>query len=303
MASTIIAPLGNIECPSELVISGDVAIERLPSHMTPVIERAREAYIVRHAPMYSHCLVISGTDFSQQQSDEAKALVERFVLLLRIYRPGNVYFNFAVIDEDGWYRAPTVIRQVSLQKLGVFFYMGWGHRGTTQTLRLQSQDVNPLRELFRAHRGRDLLSERPFRYFFRGFHEPYSEDRFLDNIIGMENILVNDTSDQSNVRYKFVDRGCFLLQLSRPETEGASAYVKPLSALYDLRCRIVHASRKEVDWTVAGTQDLLRRSEEFLRMILRIVLERPELAKAATIDKEKRKLYAETRIGKARRKK
>ena len=56
------------------------------------------------------------------------------------------------------------------------------------------------------------MQEPAFRFFFRSYHEPYATDRFLSNAIGLENLLVNDEQEKSSFRYKFVDRGCFLLQ-------------------------------------------------------------------------------------------
>lgn len=292
MATVVVAPLGGIQCDGIVRLADDLTIEPLPAHMLPVIQQARDSYIIRHPPHFGHCLVLERSSLHRDSDNDVKAFVERLVLLLRLYKPGNVYFNFAVIDENGWYRAPTVAVNIVLGQIGVFFYVGWTHRGLGDTFRLSTADSEPLATFVAAHRGADLMKNRSFRYFFRGFHEPYSEDRFLSNVIGLENVLCNDSQDHSNLKYKFVDRGCYLLHQARPHPDGAGGYVKPLGDIYDARSRIVHSAQKDIDWAEASAQSMLQNSEVFLRAVLNLVLQNPGFETAHGIDDAKRRRYA-----------
>ena len=132
-----------------------------------------------------------------------------------------------------------------------------------------------------------------FRYFFRSYHEPYATDRFLSNAIGLENLLVNDSNDWSNIRYKFADRGSFLLQQASPNTAGPDLYFKDLQDIYDGRSGIVHSSKNsDRDWNKEPDIKRLQNSETYLRHLLLYILHHPEMEKSSEVDKAKRQRYA-----------
>jgi len=145
---------------------------------------------------------------------------------MRIFKPGNLYYNFALIDTNDWFFQPNPKKLLKI--FSIFFYMGWSHSGTVQNFNLLNNEIKPLNKFISVNIGNKILDNRSFKYFFRSYHEPFKEDRFLDNAIALENILVNDTKERSNLLYKFVDRGCFLLQQVLPLKNGPEKYAKSL---------------------------------------------------------------------------
>lgn len=291
MACTIIAPLGAIDGASRVVLAPDVWIERMPSHVGPILEKARESYVLRHPPNYSHCLVAQPTHLDTSDDDQIKEFVQQLVLLLRLWKPGDVYFNVIIVDQNGWYHSPTVTVAPAFSMIGIFFYVGWTHRGLSVRYSLGVEEEPGVAAFIAAHRDKRLLDQRSYRFFFTAFHEPYTDDRFLKNAIGLENLLCSDVEEPSNLTYKFMDRGCFLLSRSTPDAADAAAFLKPLKAIYKLRSTLVHSSKKQVDWGNAATSETLRDSERFLRTLLRFVLEHPEFDSAEAIDAAKRATY------------
>ncbi len=130
----------------------------------------------------------------------------------------------------------------------------------------------------------------PFRVAVFSFPEPYTNDRFLDNVLAMENLLVNDSQDHSNISYKFVDRGCFLLKQAI-QLENANVFARSLRKIYSTRSEIVHSKKRPRDWDTDKSKKLLQDSDHYLRELLRYVLEHPEFADSIKVDKAKRDLY------------
>ena len=54
MAITVIAPLGNINCPMPSALSQNATIEAFPDHLREVVQVARENYIIRHPVLYKN---------------------------------------------------------------------------------------------------------------------------------------------------------------------------------------------------------------------------------------------------------
>jgi hypothetical protein len=291
MACTLIAPLGGINGADRVSLAPDIWIERMPSHVGPILDKARQSYVVRHPPNYSHCLV-ARIDYLEAGDDERiKEFVQHIVLLLRLWKAGDVYFNVIIVDHNGWYLSPTVSITPEFSMIGIFFFVGWTHRGLSVRYSLGAAEEPALAEFIAAHRDKRLLDQRSYRFFFTAFHEPYTDDRFLKNAIGLENLLCSDAEEPSNLTYKFVDRGCYLLSRTIPDSSGATEFVKPLKDIYKLRSTLVHSSKKRVDWQEATTSEALRNSERFLRALLRFVLENPECESAEAIDAAKRETY------------
>lgn len=293
---TIVAPLGNIESPSKLIINEKLYLEPIPRHMSPIIKRARDSYMIHHPPAYTHCLVLKSIDLSNSGEVGFRRDLEDIVLLLRLYKPGNVYYNYALIDKNNWYENPMRSQAIGMKEFAVFYYMGWPQKGVDQIFKLTKDDFRSLKVFVNKNIGKTILRTRPFRYFFRGFHEPQVDDRFLDNVIGLENILAGDTKDQSNIRYKFIDRGCFLLANVIPYEGDPNIYAKPLRDIYDTRCEIVHFSKYERDWHSDESVELVKNSDLFLRRILRLILEDEEFLNCEKVDKRKRKAFRQTRV-------
>jgi hypothetical protein len=185
------------------------------------------------------CLVVSLPE-SCRDGEKVRALLDELMLLFRLHRPGNVYYSFIIIDDCDWYDVPDHEKYQRLQAQSLHHYIGWAHPGT-EYLYVDDCAGAPL-AFCCAHRGNTILRTRPYQSFSRGYHEPLSEDRFLRNVIGLENIFVNEVSEQSNVTYKFVDRGCFLLQRAAPHEGGAVAWAEVLKKLYRERGNILRGA-------------------------------------------------------------
>jgi hypothetical protein len=284
--ATLVAPLGNLSIEDTLSLCQDLRIESTPRHMVDLIKRAEKTRLIRHPGKYGYCLVCEDVD-----KKTARSVLEDLVLLLRLYKPGNVYYNYAVIDEYGWYGDPHRKEPVPVSQFAIFFFMGWRHGGLTATYSVTEEDVRPLASFVEHHRGKPLLQTRAYKFFFRGYHEPYAENRFLDNAIGLENILVNDTKEMSNIKYKFVDRGCFLLSKAVSPKQKAASFAKPLTAIYKERSSIVHSRKEKRDWESPESIELLQNSDKYLRTILGFILDKEELADSKKVDRLKRDCY------------
>jgi hypothetical protein len=121
-------------------------------------------------------------------------------------QPGNVYYNFVLRDPSGWFDDPSDATRAPLEASSVYFFKGWDHPGIVSEYHVTDTEADDLSEFLAASWDSWVRKNRAFGLFFRGYHEPYADDRLLRNAIALENLLVNDTRDQSNIRYKFVDR-------------------------------------------------------------------------------------------------
>lgn len=288
---TVVAPLLNYEGPAPLTLNENTEIHKIREHVRHLILEAERVRFVRHPAEYKFCLIARNVVIRDDLGDESRKVIEEAILRLRLFQTGGIGFNFGFADPDGWYDAPRANAVGNIAVFGVFFYFVWGREGMTSAYHLQADDVEGLRTLFADTRGQMLMDKPAFRYFFRAYHEPYAMDRFLSNAIALENLLANDHSDWSNIRYKFADRGCFLLQKAHPE-EDANSYNKPLKDIYDARSKIVQArSTSEHDWSSAEDLAILRNSEDYLRQLLRYVPYHPEMERSVNVDKAKRAHY------------
>ena len=288
----LIVPLGNIKCNPPISLSEDTTIEKIEDKFSPVIQDALSKNIIRHQVPFKYCLIVRNPKYLNDVKI-IKKQIEDTILVFRLFKEGDIFFNYICIDEKNWYDRSDV-PDLKAKHVGVFFYMGWHHKGLSTTYIIESFETENLKQFFKNKISNRLLDHRSFRYFFKGFHEPYSEDRFLSNAIALENILVNDTKDQSNIRYKFIDRGCYLLHISTPGSNDANVYAKSLRCIYDLRCKIVHSSKNDINWGDNQTQKTLYNSENYLRIFLNMILKNKRLIKSSEIDIEKRKLYLKT---------
>lgn len=300
MSLTIIAPLSNFRSTAPLQLGDDTEIHAFQPGLREIVEDARKQSILRQPAQFTHCLVIKNIAEGKDDTKFARQRLEEAILRLRIFKSGSIGASFSIVDRDGWYEryvsTPLSIDaklKLTYELIGIFFYIVWERPGFPSWYEISSEDLLPLKSLFSITAGSSLLSKPSFRFFFRGFHEPYATDRFLSNAIGLENLLVNDTTDQSNVKYKFVDRGCFLLSQAMPSPEHPQVYATRLGKIYDARSGIVHSrvTRGE-DWESESEISLLKDAEDFLRSLLQYVLRHPELEDSNAIDRSKRELYA-----------
>jgi len=270
-----IVPLGNFECDEQICLHENIKIEKTPEHYHRVIINAQRMHLIRHPAQSKSVLIIRGKVVEAKDDNIVRRHVEEIILLLRLYKEGSVFFNFISVDHNNWYDNPENLSP-KLTQIGVFFYMGWGHKGIKTTYALKKSDDGHIDKFINKYLGQNLFSQIAYKYFFRSFHEPYSDDRFLSNAIGLENILVNDNTEQSNIRYKFIDRGCFLLQAALPNKNGADYYVKSLKNIYDTRCQLVHSTKNIINWEKEASQKILRNSDHYLRVLLKYLLDKPE---------------------------
>jgi hypothetical protein len=250
--------------------------------------------LIRHPTPHTHALIIKNVEITRQDRVDAKEALEEAILRLRLFKTGPAGFNFAIIDHDGWYDQLKAGggREIKYEPLGIFFYVVWSQPGMPHTYDIAAEEIDRVRELIAFTAGRKLLQKPPFRYFFRAYHEPYASDRFLRNAIGLENLLVNDTQDQSNTTYKFVDRGCFLLNLAHTHPQGANGYAPVLKKIYSARSASVHSNKAaKRDWGTKEEMDLLNASEDYLRVLLNYVLRNPEMESSLAVDEAKRAKY------------
>lgn len=297
--TTIIAPLSNFRSATPLQLGDDTEIHAFQPGLQNIIEDARKSLVLRQPAQFTHCLVIKNILRDKDSTKYARQRLEEAILRLRIFKPGSVGSSFSIVDHDGWYEkfvsTPLNIQaklNISYELIGVFFYIVWERPGFPSTYDITSEDLSSLKSLFSIGAGKSLLNKSSFRFFFRGFHEPYATDRFLSNAIGLENLLVNDTSEQSNVKYKFVDRGCFLLSQAMTIPEHPQVYATRLSKIYDARSKIVHSrTAGGEDWETESEISLLKDAEDFLRCLLLFIIKNPELEDSNKIDKLKRELY------------
>jgi hypothetical protein len=286
-----IVPLGNFDCAINLRLHNNIYVERTPMHVVPILQNALSKFFIRHPFPIKNLLIIRNERFDTNSKEHVQRYIEEIILLLRLYKQGSPFFNYIAVDVDDWYDNFQKNKTPNLFEVGVFFYMGWSHKGLDTIYKIDKSDEKQLENLFNKYLGKDIISNRACKFFFKGFHEPYSDDRFLNNAIGLENILVNDTKEQSNIRYKFIDRGCFLLQAADPKPVGAKYYSNPLKDIYDARCQLVHSNKSIINWADVGNQNLLKNSEEYLRTLLKYILANPKYTQAYRIDEDKRNKY------------
>ncbi len=286
--ATIVAPIGNFRCAADVILTDELRIEAIKPHMSALIAKAADERLIRHPVNYSHCIVYSNYDRNREDSRE---IMERLMIMLRLFKIGNVFYNYALIDEHDWYSSLKRGEAVPIEQFAIFFFFGWDAKGLPTIYELEEDEADELSRFIVTKRRKPIVYTRPYRFFFKSYHEPYAEHRFLDYVIAMENILANDSKDMSNIRYKFIDRGCYLLNRALPSDAGAEHHAKSLKEIYDARCEIVHSARSTRDWNSDKSVELLARADTYTRTLLCMLLEDESLARSTTIDSQKRISY------------
>jgi len=282
----IIAPLYNFNCESTIKLSPNAEIKETTKTDSIVIQKFLSLRKDEHKAMSKYSIYIYNQKIEEDDLSKAKHIIEKYVLLLRIFRKGNIYFNFLFIDKNN----NIIDREALFYTQQLNYYTGWSHKGLIHIYSLSDKDDDELQLFIKSYESLDLMNQRAFRSFFRSFHEPLSDDRFLDNVISLENILCNDSNDNSNIRYKFIDRGIFLLhQINEKIT--VDEYKAKLSKIYDMRCNIVHSSKKIQNWIGEKYDDLLYNSDDFARKLLQYKLKNQSITESNKIDDLKRGLY------------
>jgi hypothetical protein len=288
--ANIIAPIANYACPDPSVRFGnDLCIEEMPKHISVAVQRAAEQKMIRHPVDYHYSLVYKSFE---PDHDDSREIMERLITAMRLFKQGNIFYNYAIVDQNNFYSSPPAGKPVEIGHFAVFFFMGWHCEGLPDTFELLPSEIEKFQAFVATNWKRPKLYTRPFRFFFKAYHEGYAEHRFLDYVIALENVLANDSKDMSNIRYKFIDRGCYLLSkycahLGTPDSLG-----KALAEIYDRRCEIVHSTSKDRDWNEENSLLLLRQTDIFTRALLRLILEKEDLGDSRAIDAEKRAGYS-----------
>jgi hypothetical protein len=285
--ATIIAPLGNFKSEQDIIFDKQIRIESLKEVIFKIMIEAFEKRLIRHPAKYTHCLIFDGYD---PQSDKDREIMERLLTSLRLFKPGNIYYNYAIIDSVGWYSNPHKVDEKTLGQFSIFFFFGWDCIGLPSIYELKHNEAQNIRDFINLNwKNKNILCRRPYQYFFKAFHEPYAEQRFLDYVIALENILVNDQNDMSNIKYKFVDRGAFLL--AKYHGGDAVKYAECLKNIYDVRCKIVHSNGKQLDWTDNKFVQLMIDTDSYTRILLKAILENNCFIDSNEIDNQKWKMY------------
>ena len=282
----IIAPLYNFTCDSTINLSSNVIIKKTSVKDEEIINKFLSINSVDHISRSQYSLYIYNQKIKADDLSRAKHLIEKYILLLRIFRKGNIYFNFLIIDKNSNIITMGDIFHTQL----IHYYIGWYYKGLTNSYELSTKDEEALQIFIKLYESKDLMNQRAFRSFFRGFHEPLSDDRFLDNVISLENVLCNDSGENSNIRYKFIDRGLFLLCQIIKDC-NLDVYTLKLKNIYSMRCKLVHTSKKIQNWIGEDYNKLLYDSDDFARKLLRYKLENQNFKESTHIDDLKRSLY------------
>jgi hypothetical protein len=293
---TLITPLSdlNYEVKLPIKLSDNISLENINPLILQIIKKSFEHQFIRNPYNPASSLIIRNVSDNNKDGNDLREEIEEVILRLRLIKPGGVGFSFIVVDSVGWYDKPPSDPNAEIQYavIASFIYTVWEREGMPSSYIIKESDIESIRTMITNTKGRKLLTNSAYRYFFRSYHEPYATDRFLSNAIGLENLLVNDSTDRSNIRYKFADRGSYLLQKVMPCPDGAEKYYKDMLAIYDGRSQLVHSKKQsEVDWHKKSDILLLQNSEAYLRKLLLFLIENPEMEKSENIDKSKRKLY------------
>lgn len=287
MLSYLIAPLGNFTSTTKIIIEDDLWIEPLKPHIELVTLKAFESRLIRHSCDFSHCIVYS--NFNENE-DNSREIMEKLLTTLRIFQDGDVYYNFAIIDKNGWYDNP--VASLTIDQFAIFFFVCWDHMGLKSNYSINDSNVNSFKDFVKTFWKDPVLVTTPFHFFFKAYHEPYTEHRFLNYSIALENILVNDSDDSSNINYKFIDRGLFLLEKNKLFTElEIDKKVLILKEIYKTRSDIVHSSKRNRNWQEDKYVKQLVHIDMITRKFLNNLLIDKEIRISTNIDKEKRKRY------------
>ncbi len=286
----LIVPLFNMSCPTPTELDQNSTIHGRAEHLQRIVDEARKRYLVRTPWDPEHFLVITNADVSGNIRSSAGVIADEMILGLRLYKAGGVYYNFLLVVNPPASGESTSDDVHGLRALALYYYNVYDHKGIPYVYELTPDDMKPLRDVLGLTRSRQLLEKRCFRNFFQAYHEPLTSDRFLKNAVALENILVND-GGFSNISYKFVDRGCYVLQRVAPHSGGAAGHAGRLKEIYKARSGLVHSRKNDPDWSSTESQEMLADSETYVRQLLVLTLQDPRFEKSEFIDEEKRKGY------------
>jgi len=300
----VVAQIGGLNAPVPTAITESVTIERWPPVEFVWIADRQMPYLGLMGQYDHECVAIRGVTARMPHLREVLEALDEVVLRMRLLGPGVVGWRVAHFIPDGAsaQATPGTIPEAQRITLWANHYMVWERSGIPSVYACHATEMVRLQSLFQKTDGRKLMRHRPFQLFYRAYHEPYATDRFLSNAVALEGLLLSDGNDRSSLKYKFADRGSYLLCRALPEDCDPSYYADRLGRIYDARSALVHpaASRKkqskdvEADWDQPSELDLLWDSERFLRALLLYVIEHPEFEEAAAVDDRKRQLYRNT---------
>lgn len=287
-----VAALTGCAIVERLRLADNVFVEPAKPHFVKLRNDLVGAQQVTYTGKVGGALVVVQREGLEDPVAAARSELEEALLRLRLYRIGQIGFNFGIYDSSHWYETGKLDPGTTIPSFSVHHYLVWQHPRLGMYLIVGKNDENGLAAIFTAAGAQQLLQKTAYRNFFRSYHEPYATDRFLQCAMALESLLVNDSRDTSNITYKFVDRGAFLMHQARPVDGGVGEYVLRLKRIYGARSKLVHGSGPTGgDWTRPDEVALLEDADEFARVGLRYVLDHPDLADSCRLDDAKRARY------------
>ena len=286
---TLIVPLLRFECPKDIALEPGIWLvsKRDDLHKCfAALEGVRPQRLGTPLWLVQNYLLVLREGQRPMELDDMRdevRVAEEVTLRLRLLKRGPVGIRAAAFLEGD-----VINKPLTDSPRAHFFtfahYVVWERAGDPESYSLDDDEAQQLLGLWEATRKEPLLKDVAFRSFFRSFHEPYASDRFLDDAIALEALLLKGDSELSALTYKFALRGAALLCMADDPTPAE--YFKRMKDIYVHRSRMAHGSDKQEDWTKADDVDRLVRTEDYLRTCLRYVLDHPEMRSSSKIDAE-----------------
>jgi hypothetical protein len=291
-ACDIVIPVNSIvmRCP-RIDITDSTSLETISPDIQAYVDDALKTGFMMNRSKVGAYIEIRAHEYEGDRLDSAREIADEILLRLRLYRVGEIGLSLILAGDIGWRNGKSSPEAPHVHWSAIHHYIVWQRVGHSRPYSIGADDQTPLQRLFESE-PTSLFDRPAYRQFSRSYHEPYATDRFLSCALGLENALVNEETEMSNISYKFVDRGSFILQRAQPHESGASHYADILRKIYKARSKLVHSGLSGTkDWSEQPDIELLSHSEHFLRIILRYFIDNPALMNAQEIDNAKRACY------------
>ena len=259
-----IAPLRNLRCnvPS-ICLSGEYIIRNINDHERNHLNYLREKAHFMPIGVNEYILEVpveqeieknfSGEEAIRNNKKGAEA-IEDGIKILRLFKSGLIGFDCilkALADNS----APAYTSFYSHRYLTRI-------TGEFKLYELtESKEINSLTEFWSKYIDFIKTENKALHWFYRSYHEFYSDDRLLDLVFTLENLYLKGDSEKQSLRYKFAIRGAFFLEKEPLKRKEIFAF---LSEVYNLRNKIVHGDNVP-DY---DSLDILPKLEDIVRKSL-----------------------------------